>query len=107
MAYIKYLPDEFNPLAIQRKIAVRAKKLRLGKNLSQAALSQLSGVSYGSLRKFESTGEVSLKSLLKIAVALGTANEFDLLFGESSYGSMDELLQIKKRKERKRGTGNE
>ena len=107
MAYIKYLPDEFNPLAIQRKIAVRTKKLRLGKNLSQAALSQLSGVSYGSLRKFESMGEISLKSLLKIAVALGATNEFDLLFGEQAYGSMDELLQIKKRKERKRGTGNE
>lgn len=107
MAYIRFLPDELNPMAIQQKIAERVKERRLEKNLTQEALSKMSGVSYASLRKFESTGEISLKSLLKIAVAMDVATEFEKLFSEPAYTTMDELLQTKKRIVRKRGTRNE
>jgi len=107
MAYMKYLPDELNPLAIQRKIAERVKERRLEKNISQAGLSQLSGVSYATLRKFESTGEISLKSLLKIGVAMNVGIEFEQLFSAPAYTTMEELLQTKKRKARKRGTSGE
>lgn len=107
MAYIRFLPDELNPMAIQRKIAERVKERRLEKNLSQEALSKMSGVSYATLRKYESTGEISLKSLLKIAVAMDAATDFEKLFSEPTYTTMDELLQTKKRIVRKRGTRNE
>lgn len=107
MAYIRFLPDELNPLAIQRKISERVKERRLEKNLSQEALSKMSGVSYATLRKYESTGEISLKSLLKIAVAIDAATDFEKLFSEPAYTTMDELLQTKKRIVRKRGTRNE
>ena len=107
MAYIRFLPDELNPMAIQQKIAERVKERRLEKNLTQEALSKMSGVSYASLRKFESTGEISLKSLLKIAVAMDAVTEFEKLFSEPAYTTMDELLQTKKRIVRKRGTRNE
>ena len=107
MAYMRYLPDELNPLALQRNLAERVRERRLEKNLTQMALSNLSGVSYATLRKFESTGEISLKSLLKIAVAMNVAIEFEKLFSEPVYASMDELLKLKERKIRKRGTTNE
>lgn len=107
MAYMRYLPDELNPLALQRNLAERVRERRLEKNLTQMALSNLSGVSYATIRKFESTGEISLKSLLKIAVAMNVAIEFEKLFSEPVYASMDELLKLKERKIRKRGTTNE
>ena len=106
MAQIRFLPDELNPIAIQRKIAERVKERRLEKNLTQEALSKLSGVSYATLRKYESTGEISLKSLVKIAVAMNATAEFEKLFSEPAYTSMEELLQTKKRVVRKRGTKN-
>jgi len=104
---MRYLPDEINPLALQRNLAERVRERRLEKNLTQMALSNLSGVSYATIRKFESTGEISLKSLLKIAVAMNVAIEFEKLFSEPVYASMDELLKLKERKIRKRGTANE
>ena len=48
--------------------------------MSQGQLSQLSGVSFGSLKRFEQTGEISLSSLVLIADALGCGGDFDALF---------------------------
>lgn len=105
--YIKYIPELMTPQAIQKQIADRLRERRLEKNLSQEGLSKLSGVSYASLKKFESTGEISLKSLIKIAVAMDMVMDFEKLFSEPKYSSMDELLLIKKRKNRKRGTNHD
>ena len=41
------------PLEMQKAIAKKACELRLSQNLSQKTLSQRSGVSYGTLKKFE------------------------------------------------------
>ena len=49
---------------------------RLILNWSQQTLSARSGVSYGTVKKFERTGEISLKSLLSIALVL---EEIDFL----------------------------
>ena len=48
--------------------------------VSQMKLSELSGVSFASIRRFEKSGEISLASLLKIANALAYLEDFDLLF---------------------------
>ena len=58
----------------------RVKKLRKEKKLTQKTLSLKSGVSYASLRRFESSGEISLFSLLKIANALNCLEDFNALF---------------------------
>lgn len=96
MSFILLTPQE-----IQKKIAqqVRAKRLEL--NLSQQTLSEKSGVSYGSLKKFELTGQISLEALLKLALVLGCINDFDALFSHKkpeTYLSLDELIEDNKRK---------
>lgn len=48
--------------------------------LTQKSLSDKSGVSYGSIRRFESKGEISLQSLLKISDAIGLLEDFNKLF---------------------------
>ncbi|MBV5349372.1 helix-turn-helix transcriptional regulator [bacterium] len=89
-----------------KKIAERLKRSRLELNLSQAALSAKSGVSWGSLKRFEHTGEISLRNLVMLAVALDSTEEFGLLFGKQQYQSIDELINKNKAKTAKRGRRN-
>lgn len=61
-------------------IVERVKKKRKQLKISQRELAQKSGVAYSSIRRFESTGEISLSSLLKIAHALDSLKDFEGLF---------------------------
>ena len=58
----------------------RYKARRKERKLSQKALAQTSGVSYASIRRFEQTGEISLRSLVKLANAIGCLSDFEELF---------------------------
>jgi transcriptional regulator with XRE-family HTH domain len=86
---------------VTQEIAKKSKDKRLSLNLSQHTLSVRSGVSYGTLKKFENSGKISLESLLKIALALGELESFEHLFAKSATelpSSLDELLRDKSRK---------
>ncbi|TRX99457.1 helix-turn-helix transcriptional regulator [Acholeplasma laidlawii] len=48
--------------------------------MTQRLLSQMSGVSYASVRRFETSGDISFASLLKLSEALGLLLEFNQLF---------------------------
>ena len=52
------------------KLAQRIRNIRKRRSISQEKLASMSGVSYGSVKRFESTGQISLLSLTKIAMAL-------------------------------------
>ena len=89
------------PWEMQKRVTSRARDLRLELNLSQQTLSKKSGVSYGSLKKFEQTGQISLESLLKLSVILGCMDDFKTLFAQRSAEkalSLDEMLENGKRK---------
>jgi transcriptional regulator with XRE-family HTH domain len=90
-----------SPFEMANEIAKKAQEKRLKLNLSQQTLSEKSGVSYGTLKKFEQKGQISLESLLKIALALGEMNKFDQLFAKTDDqlpASLDELLDDHLRK---------
>lgn len=60
---------------------VKREKLRRKElGLTQKELASKSGVSYASVRRFETTGDISLNSLLKIGNALGCLSDFNDLF---------------------------
>lgn len=65
---------------ITEQIVGREKQRRKKMNMSQKQLALKSGVSYASVRRFESIGEISLNSLLKIANALECLEDFNILF---------------------------
>ena len=96
-----------SPRDMMTDIAKRAQESRLRLNLSQQTLSARSGVSYGTLKKFERTGQISLESLLKIALALDELEKFDDLFKKNPDllpATLDELLEeTTGRSGRKRG----
>lgn len=77
----------------------KAKRKQLG--YTQEELARRSGVSLPSLRRFEQTGEVSLSSLLEIAIVLGDQNGFLNLFPQLEYRSMEELLNAENKKSRR------
>lgn len=83
------------------KIAEKVRAKRLALNLSQKTLSERSGVSYGVLKKFEQTGQISLQSLLKLSLVLGSIKDFNNLFvlaRPEEALSLDDLMQEHKRK---------
>lgn len=65
---------------IDQQLADRIRNIRKRRSISQEKLSQISGVSFGSVKRFESTGKISLLSLTKLAIALDCADEIKNMF---------------------------
>ncbi len=66
--------------SVTQKLVEREKQRRKKMHLSQKDLATKSGVSYASIKRFESIGEISFNSLLKIANALDCLEEFNCVF---------------------------
>lgn len=81
---------------INLELAKRVRFIRKRKKLSQEALSRKSGVSYGSIKRFESSGQISLLSLTKISVALGCVEDIKTLFTSVPYESIMEVINESK-----------
>ncbi len=77
---------------ISRLLAGRIRAVRRRRRISQQRLSEASGVSLGSLKRFEQTGEIALLSLIKIAIALEIDDELLHLFEEVKPLSIEEIL---------------
>lgn len=56
----------------------------------------MSGVSYGSIKRFEATGQISLISLTKIAMALDIADELRSIFTQVLYKNIQEVINENK-----------
>ena len=95
------------PDSLMRGIAERVKQRRLENGWTQKMLAAKSGVSMPSYRRFESTGEISLRSLVMLAFALDMTDEFETLFSSKTYQSIDDIVKSEQTKQRKRGHKNE
>jgi transcriptional regulator with XRE-family HTH domain len=67
------------PYDFLEDIALRHKALRKKSGFSQSELAKRSGVSLGSLKRFEQTGQISLESLLQLADVLNRLNDFEAI----------------------------
>ncbi len=95
-----------NPSEIAEQIAARVKARRLELNLTQEGLATRAGIKFATYRRFEQTGEISLRGLLQIAFALNALSDFDILFTQKQYQSLDDVLKDQP-VTRKRGKKNE
>lgn len=68
------------PYDTAQVLASRLRALRKGRGWSQAELARRSGVSLGSLKRFEQRGKISLGSLLQLAHVLQRLPDFDGVF---------------------------
>ncbi len=95
-----------SPNGVATQLATRVKARRLELNLTQEGLATRAGIKFATYRRFEQTGEISLRGLIQIAFALNTLSEFDNLFAQKQYQSLDDVLNEQKAN-RKRGKKNE
>ncbi|MEI7977791.1 MAG: helix-turn-helix transcriptional regulator [Bacteroidota bacterium] len=72
-------------------LAQKHKVLRKQAGLTQTELAKRSGVSLGSIKRFELTGQISLESLLKSVQVLNRISDFELILNLN-----DNLMQIDK-----------
>ena len=78
---------------INMALAQRLSRIRKRRNLSQQTLAAKSNVSFGSIKRFETTGQISLISLTKLCIALDCVDEIKNLFTDVEYGSIEEVLR--------------
>jgi transcriptional regulator with XRE-family HTH domain len=69
--------DEKSPKEVMMLLSKRIRDLRKQGKISQKDLSDKSGVAYASIRKFESTGIISLESLLKMCDTLNRLKDLE------------------------------
>ena len=83
----------FNPKTpndIAKELVEKIRQHRKKLKISQAQLAIKSGVSLGSIKRFESKHEISLNSFIKIALNL--EQDLENLFTQKNYDSIDEVI---------------
>lgn len=95
-----------SPIDALSEVRDRFKDRRLAKNLSQIGLAKRSGVTLGSLKRFEQTGLIAFDSLLNIALVLDCLGDFDKVCVEDpqalSSRSLDQVLAAGKTRKKGR-----
>lgn len=89
---IDILLNQHTPPDVLAGVAQRMRQRRKERGLSQQDLSRKSGVSLGSLKRFEREHQISLESLVKLAFALDCEDDFDELFSKRGYTSIEEVI---------------
>ena len=88
MGFTWETPEEMNLAVAQRLRGIRKRR-----GLTQQQLSEKSNVSLGSIKRFESTGQISLISLTRLAVALDCTEAIRQLFADVTYNSIEEVIR--------------
>jgi len=94
---LSFLPK--TPTDIMQELQSKFKERRKSLGYTQPELATRSGVSLGSLKRFEGSGQIALESLLKLALVLECLEDFSGVCCEEEerYGSMDEILKNQKK----------
>ena len=89
---LSFIPP--NPSDVMDTLKTKFRQRRKELGYTQAELSSRSGVSLGSLKRFESSGKISLESLLKLALVLECLGDFEevCLAKKKIPQSMEDLL---------------
>ena len=85
--FVDYLTVENVIENLVNRVIARRRELKI----SQKDLAFKSGVSYGSIRRFETTGEISLKSLIQIAKVLNSLEDFNKLFVHTQITNLKDI----------------
>ena len=91
-----FLPD--SPREVQDHLAEALRQRRRARKHSRQKAAEVSGVPSATLRRFETTGEISLRQFLMLCAAYGDlAHAFELL-PEPEPATMAELLATHRKK---------
>ena len=80
-------------------LAQKHKVLRKQVGMTQSELAKRSGVSLGSIKRFEHTGQISLESLLKSVQILNRLSDFELILNpNNNLNHIDKLFSNRTKK---------
>lgn len=89
-----------SPSDVLADVRDRFKQRRLALRLTQSGLAKRSGVTLGSLKRFEATGQIAFDSLLKLALVLDCLGDFEKVAAPDDASitgrSLDEILATSK-----------
>ena len=85
------------PYEIAVRAAERFQVLRKRKRITIKTLSEKSGVPYSTIRRFESTGQISFLSLVKMVSTMDEEHQITSLFAESVPASIEEVIRGNRR----------
>lgn len=77
------------PLELVQGIGLRARELRLSRNMTQDELADRAGIGVASVRRFEKDGTTTLDTLARIACALNAGGDLDAIFRRDVPESLD------------------
>ena len=84
---------EKTPFDILKDLAEKHKAIRKQAGLTQSELAKRSGVSLGSIKRFEHTGQIALDSLLKSVQILNRIGDFELILNsDTNLKQIDKLF---------------
>jgi len=89
---------------LMKVVAGNVRAMRLRRNISQKDFASKVGIALPTYRRFETTGEISLRKLVGIAKFFDVARDFKNLFTKREYSSIEEV--IKEKTNRKRASKN-
>ncbi len=90
--------------AILEELGRRLRRERLNRNLTQSELSERSGVSVATIRKFEGGANVSLETLIALLRALGLVERLDAFLPAPPLSPIELAKLGGKRRERATGS---
>ncbi|MDC0718816.1 helix-turn-helix domain-containing protein [Nannocystis bainbridge] len=93
----------FTTEEVAQRLAGRLKELRLARDWRRETLAERAGISAGTVKRFETTGQIALDNLLRLALALGCLEQFEALFAPPPARSLAELEQRGQAPVRQRG----
>ncbi|MGD1823560.1 MAG: helix-turn-helix domain-containing protein [Pleomorphochaeta sp.] len=78
---------------IKEEIALNFKRRRKENKVTQKQLAKETGVSLGSIKRFEQTGEISLSFLILLSQRLNLEKELYNLFTTPHYENIEDMLK--------------
>lgn len=89
---------------IMKVVAGNVRAMRLGRNISQKDFALRVGIALPTYRRFETTGEISMRKLVEIAKFFDLTGDIKNLFTKREYSSIEDV--IKEKSNRKRASKN-
>jgi transcriptional regulator with XRE-family HTH domain len=91
--------SENTPNSVQLALKEKIKLIRRNQKISQEELAHRSGVSFGSVKRFETTGQISMESFLKLLHVLDRLDEMGrILNSNENLSQIEKLFGNKTRK---------
>lgn len=98
-----YSFGQISSAELMQLLAERVKERRLERGLSRQALSDLSGVPAPTIARFEQHYAISMRQYVDLVAALGYTDQLQEVMREPRYKTIEELEDIRRNKNRKRG----